>query len=301
MDLTYYRNLLRISRPLFLLDAALLYALGGGIAHYLGTYSDASIFALGLAWVLTLQIGAHFLYAYFSRSGPLNTGQHNVDGAGGQSDRRLSQEIPLYVGITALTLTTSFTLLLIRSGAAPAAAYLFMGLIVMGAFMVALPPLRLADTLYRGLVPAIVLVNFVPALAFMLQGGGLHRLVSMSTFPLTLLHYAMLLVLEFQSYAQDLKHERATLLVRLGWQSAMSLINVLVLATFTLLGIAMLLGLPSDIAWPAFLSMPLGLFMIWYLTRIAAGVKPHWGALNTTAMLIYGLTAYLLTFSFWTH
>ncbi|MBL7164782.1 MAG: hypothetical protein ISS57_19515, partial [Anaerolineales bacterium] len=52
---------------------------------------------------------------------------------------------------------------------------------------------------------------------------------------------------------------------------------------------------------PAFLALPLGLFLIWYLSRIAAGAKPHWGALKITAMLVYGFTVYLLTFSFWTH
>jgi len=67
------------------------------------------------------------------------------------------------------------------------------------------------------------------------------------------------------------------------------------------LGIAMLIGLPNDIALPTFLALPLGLFLIWYLTRIAAGAKPHWGALKITAILVYGLTVYLLSFSFWTH
>ncbi len=300
--MTFYaiRNLLRISRPLFLLDAALTYTLGVGIAHYLGALIDAGMVALGLAWVLALQLSAHYLYAYFAQESSMETDDPDWH-TQGDFGKRMTRELPLWVGITALTLVTSFSLLLIRSGDVESGVYIVMALIALGAFVAALPPLRLADTAYRGLIPSIVLANLVPGLAFMLQTGDIHRLVSMSTFPITLLHYAMLLVFEFQRYAQDLKHDRPMLMIRLGWQRGMRLINLLVLSAYLLLGVAMLIGLPTDIALPAYLALPLGLFLIWYLTRIGAGAKPHWGALNITAMLVYGLTVYLLTFSFWTH
>ncbi len=289
-----FRNLLRISRPLLLLDATLLYTLGVGIARYLGATLSVNAFALGLAWVISLQLSAHTLYAYF-------TGLREAPNESQSGEQRLVRDIPLWVGITALTLMTTFSIVLIRSGSASGGTFIVMAQIALGAYVSALPPFRLADSIYRGLVPSIVLANFVPALAFMLQGGGLHRLVSMSTFPLTLLHYAMLVVFEFQVYGQDLKHDRPMLLIRLGWQRGMRLINLLVLSSFLLLGVALLLGLPNDIAMPAFLALPLGLFLIWYLTRIAAGAKPHWRALNLTAILTYGITVYLLTFSYWTH
>ena len=216
-------------------------------------------------------------------------------------ERWLKRDLPLWIAITALTLTTSFTVLLIRSGQVSGGSIIVMALIALGAYASSIPPLRLADTVYRGLIPSILLANFVPALAFMLQEPELHRLVSMSTFPLTLLHYAMLLVFEFQDYAQDIKRERPMLLILMGWQRGMRLINLLVLSTFLLFGLAMLMGLPNNVVWPTFLSLPLGLFLIWYLTRIGDGAKPVWHALNITAMLTYGLAVYLLTFSFWTH
>ena len=64
--MTSFRNLLRKSHPLLLLDAALLYTLGVGIARYLGAYIDTNAFALGLVWVLSLQLSVHYLYAYFA-------------------------------------------------------------------------------------------------------------------------------------------------------------------------------------------------------------------------------------------
>ncbi len=302
--MTAFRNLLRISRPLLLVDTALMYTLGVGIARYLGAIIDANLFALGLAWLISLQIGAHYLYAYFRQTNlvdsPFAQRAYDLENDQGR-ERWVNRDMPLWIGITALTLTTSFTLLLIRSGQVSVGSYIVMALIALGAIASALPPLRLADTVYRGLIPSIILANFVPALAFMLQEAELHRLVSMSTFPLTLLHYAMLLVFEFPDYAQDIKYERPKLLLVIGWQRGMRLINLLVLSTFLLFGITMLIGLPNNVAWPVFLALPLGLFLIWYLTRISAGAKPHWRALNITAILTYGLTVYLLTFSFWTH
>lgn len=302
--MTNFRNLLRISRPLLLLDAALVYVLGVGIARYLGATVDADIFALGLAWILSLQLGAHYLYAYFRQTNLANSpfAQRAMDLEHEKGRQRwVDRDLPLWIGFASLTLTTSFTLLLMRSGQVSGGSYLVMALITLGAIASALPPLRLAETVYRGLVPSILLANFVPALAFMLQEAELHRLVSMSTFPLILLHYAMLLVFEFQAYAQDMKQERPMLLVVLGWQRGMRLVNLLILSTFLLFGISMLVGLPNNVAWPTFLGLPLGLFLIWYLTRIAEGAKPHWRALNLSAILTYSLTVYLLSLSFWTH
>jgi len=273
-----------------------MYILGVGIARYLGVIIDVGIFSQGLVWLLSLQFGTHFLYAYFAQLRSQEERQDDNSDTG----QRLRREVPLWLGATALTMATSFTLLLLRSGAVDGAVYLVMGLILLGAFVSAIPPFRLVDTPYNPLILSVLLANFVPALAFMFQAQDLHRLLSMSTFPLTLLHFAMLLALEFQGYADDLKGARATLLVRLGWPRGMRLVNILILSGYLLLGVAMVFGLPTNLALPAFFVLPLALFMIWYLTRIAEGAKPQWVALNAMAILVFGLTAYLLAFSFWT-
>jgi 1,4-dihydroxy-2-naphthoate octaprenyltransferase len=294
MNRNNLKNFNQLARPLLLIDSALMYFLGVGIARYLGVIIDAQVFIQGLVWVLSLQLGTHFLYAYFAQ--PPTIEKQKDDDTG----QRLRREIPLWLGVTSLTIATSFTLILLRSGVVDGAIYLVMGLLLLGSFISAIPPFRLVDSPYRALVLSIMLANFIPALAFMLQENELHRLLSMSTFPLTLLHLAMLLALEFQGYAADLKQARPTLLVRLGWLRGMRLVNILILSGYLLLGVAMLFGLPLNLALPAFFVLPLALFLIWYLTRIAEGAKPQWVALNAMAILVFGLTAYLLAFSFWT-
>ncbi|MBL6966763.1 MAG: hypothetical protein ISR60_09425 [Anaerolineales bacterium] len=283
------RNLQQI-RPLWLLNSALLYSLGAGIADYLGEFDDWATFFVGLAWVLTLQMGFQFLEIYFRAAPPKSEDE----------SQKLAYEAPLWFGLTALTLATTLTIVLQRGAALDNAVGLVMGLIFLGAVAYALPPLRLVDSAYRGLLISALLVNLIPALAFALQGAPLHRLVSMVTFPLTLLHYAMMLVFEFPAYAGDVKHQRRTILVRIGWQRGILLIGVLNLSAFLALGFAMLVGLPLQIAAPIFLVLPLALFLIWYFGRVAAGVKPNWQALFSAATLIYAFSVYLLAFAFWT-
>jgi 1,4-dihydroxy-2-naphthoate octaprenyltransferase len=173
-------------------------------------------------------------------------------------------------------------------------------LIFLGAFFYAVPPIRLESSGYGELTTSILVANLVPAFALLLlTGGDLHRLLAMSTFPLTILHLAMLLALELPDYATDIKYEKNTLLVRIGWEVGMRLHNLLILVAYLVLGLAVLLGLPPAIALPAFLSLPLGILQIFQMNRIAAGAKPNWTTLTLAAVTLFSATAYLLAFSFW--
>ena len=109
----------------------------------------------------------------------------------------------------------------------------------------------------------------------------------------------MVLVFEFPAYAADLHHARPRPLVRLGWQRAMHWIDTLLLSAYFLLALVLVLGMPRRVILPVFLTFPLGLLLLWYLHRVAAGAKPHWPFLRWLAVLTYGLTVYLLSFSFW--
>ena len=180
------------------------------------------------------------------------------------------------------------------------ATLLVMTLIALGAVFYSVPPVRLAFSGYGELVVAILFANFLPAFAFLLQKGELHRLLAMSTFPLTALGLALALSYELADYAADLKHGRRTLMVRMGWQRAMLLHNGMILVAFLLLGLALSFGLPLFIGLPAFLPLPLGLLQVWQMRRISEGARPNWRALRLTAVVIFATTAYLLTFAFWT-
>ena len=280
----------------------LLYALGVGIARYFEASVDWSIYLLGQVWVTTLQLGAHYLNEYFDA--PADADNFNrtpfSGGSGALGEGSLPRGAALLAAATSMTFTAVFTVLLIQTGRLSPVTVLMMLLIFLGALYYSTPPLNLAVSGYGELTTSLIVANLVPTFAFLLQRGDLHRLLAMTTFPLTALHLAMMLAFEFPDYASDLKHDKRTLLVRIGWQRGMTLHNMLILTAFLLLGLAAAFGLPLAIALPPFLVLPLGLFQIWYMTRIAAGAKPHWKLLTLTAVSLFGLTAYLLAFAFWT-
>lgn len=296
------RLFVQLSRPLFLLGGALLYALGAGIARYLGHPIDWGLYLLGQAWGTSLQLSTHYLNEYFDS--PVDSTNPNrtifSGGSGAVGPGKLTRTTVMMAAATALTVTASLTVILIQVASVSPLLIFFLLLITAGALFYSTPPVSLASSGYGELTTSILVANLVPAFAFILQTNDLHRLLMMTTFPLTALHLAMMVTFEFPDYATNVKHDKNTLLVRLGWQNAMGLHNVLILTAFLLLGLAMIYGLPAGIALPAFLPLPLGLLQIWHMRRIAAGMKPNWKSLTLTAVVLFISTAYLLAFSFWT-
>jgi hypothetical protein len=68
---------------------------------------------------------------------------------------------------------------------------------------------------------------------------------------------------------------------------------------FLLLLLAGLFGLPRFAIISGLLPLPLGVFQVWQMRRIANGAKPNWTSLTIMGLALFAITAYLLTFSFW--
>ncbi|MGE5223698.1 MAG: prenyltransferase [Omnitrophica WOR_2 bacterium] len=295
------RLMVKLVRPHFLLGGILLYALGVGIARYLGTPVDWGVYFLGQAWVTLMQLSTHFLNEYFDAEADAHNTNRTpfTGGSGAIGEDKLPRAVAFWSGVICLAGVALLTFFVIKDIRPGAETFLFMSLIFLGAFFYAMPPVKLESSGYGELTTSIVVANLVPALGFLFQAGGLHRLLAMTTFPLTGLHLAMLLAFELPDFATDIKYDKRTMLVRLGWQTGMNLHNLLILASFLMLAIAAALGLPLRIALPAFLALPLGLLQIWYMNRIAAGAKPNWTTLTLSALVLFGATAYLLALAFW--
>jgi 1,4-dihydroxy-2-naphthoate octaprenyltransferase len=292
----------RMSRPLFLLGGILVYALGVGIARYLGSQISWELYLLGQAWVTLLQLGAQYLNEYYDAPSDQDNPNRTPfsGGSGAVGPGKLARSTALLAAAGCLAVTASLTVLLINTHKLEPATILIMLLCFLGAFFYTAPPLHLASSGYGELTTSIIVANLIPAFAFLLQVGDLHRLIPMTTFPLTALHLAMMLAFEFPDYATDTKHEKRTLLVRLGWRTGMGLHNVLILVAYLLLALAVTLGMPFFIALPAFFTLPVGLMQIWQMRRIADGAAPHWKTFTLTALVLFAAAAYLLAFAYWT-
>jgi 1,4-dihydroxy-2-naphthoate octaprenyltransferase len=287
------RSLIRLSRPVTLLLAAMTYTLGAGIAHYLGRSIEAGSFGLGLLSILALQAAAFMFDGYFRLPQiPLT-----LDETRGQ--REQYREILLQVSYAALTLSAVAILILQISHLLSLSAALMLAFAFFILIAYAIPPIRLSGLGYGELIHAGFLGTIIPAVAFLLQSGELHRLLSITTFPLTLLALAFLLVLDFPTYAIDQKMGIHTLLTRLTWQKAIPVHHFLVFATFIFYSAAPLLGYPWSLLWPVFLAMPFTIIQVVWLQSIANGGRTLWNFLAALAVGTFGLTVYLLTITFW--
>lgn len=300
MDLRIVQFFIQISRPLNLLGGILVFNLGVGIARYLGNPIDWSIYILGQIWIITYQLGSNFLTAYFHRkSNPKDRDQFLIFEKDGSSNKWVKRDLILWAAFASFSAMASLSLAFIRIKVIDESGLFLIGILILGSLCFALPPISLITSGYGELVQSIIMANLIPAFAVILINGALHRLVVMSSFPLTLLYLAEQLALNFPNYSDDLRVGKKTLLVRLGWERGVTLHNLLILGGFFLFGVSMLIGLPMRVSSPVFFVFPLGLFQIWYMSKIASGLKPNWRVLIWTANLTLGLTIYLLALSFW--
>jgi len=288
-----FKLLLKLSKPIFLLLATMTYALGAGIAHYLGQPVHPASFWLGLLAVLAL-LGAAPLFTEYFRLPLLTLEQGETP-----RQREHFRVTLLQVSYAALTLSTIAFLTLLLTKLLNLSAVLLIMLAFLFLIAYAIPPLRLAETGYGELVLAVYLGTILPALGFLLQYGKFHRLLPFTTFPLTLLSLAYLLLCNFPTFATDQKLGHHTLLTRLTWQRAVPIHHFLVLAAFLLFSSAPFLEYPWGLIWPVFLALPfVAIQMIW-LQRIANGGRTLWNFLTALASATLGLTSYLLVISFW--
>ena len=300
MDFQVEGFLIRICKPIQILGGILFYTLGAGISRYLGNPMDWGLFVLGQLWVTIFQIGFNFLFAYFYY--PISKGDPKkifIDDPNEDNPRFIRRDLLLSVAFTAFASIAVIGLLFYWRMELSAVVFLIMGLMIILMIIYTVPPFQGKRTGYGEIIQAMLFANLFPAVAFSLQYGEIHRLVAMSTFPITLLFIAYILVNQFQSYAKDLRKNENTLLMLIGWERGMVLHNFLILISFLLFGLAMLFGISHRVVLPVFLVLPLGIFQIWYINRIASGAKPNWHLLKATAISILGLTTYLLAFSYW--
>ncbi len=297
------RLFISLARPIFLLGVALTYALGAGIAHYLGNQIDWGVYFIGQAWITTMQLSAFFLGDYYNSPRINGILQKPIDhsGSGSSEVKWPSQRVALLAAFACLAMVASSSVLLISQELLDPEISMIMVFIFLCAFFYSAPPVSFETSGYGELIVAIVSVLLVPAFAFLLQAHDLHRLLAMSTFPLVGLFLAMIIALEFINYGVDIKHGKRTLLVRIGWQSGITIHNLLILSAFILVGLAAVFGLPHFVIIAAFVTLPIGLFGIWQLLRIGNGSKPNWTALKISAIALFGSMAYLITYSYWTH
>ena len=286
-------TILRLSRPVYLLLAALTYFLGVGISRFLGDTQSHPDFWLGLIGIVLAQMCMTLLVEVFRPANEPIVPDESITG------RRVIHDSALYISSAGLAALAVIAFLLFKDGRLTPPTWFFLALSLVVIIIYSVPPLRLVDKGYGEILMAIQLGFLAPSIAFLIQDGAYHRLLNVTIFPLTILSLATILVLDFPSYSEDLKYARQTLLVRIGWERAVPLHHGLVVSTYVLFASTPLLGFSLALLWPAFLTIPFAVLQIYMLRNIALGAKPIWTLLSANAIAIMGLTAYFLTLTFW--
>lgn len=284
--------MLKLSRPLHLLLAALTYSLGAGIADYLGIPFLLGSFWLGLVAVLLAQLCMSLLPEIFRLDvEPLEENEL-------RSQRQSLRNNILYVSIASLASIILVFYALFAADQLPLSSFLFPALSITIILIYSLPPFRLINRGFGELFLAIHLAYIIPSIAFVLQAGDVHRFLTI-TVPLTFLAFAYFIVMNFKSFARDQKFNRVTFLTRLGWERVVPLHHFFVLMPYILFIISPALGLSLSLIWSAFLTLPFAIFQIFQLRNISLGLHPSWTLFTATALTVFGLTTYFLAFTFW--
>lgn len=285
-------NLLRLSRPIHLLLAALTYFLGASIANYLGKPFRTNAFWLGLVAVLLAQISMNLLAEVFR---PVN--EPIIEGET-LKNRITLRNNALYISIAALTANAVIAFLLYNNNRLTLSSFFFLLLSLFIVLAYSTPPVRLINRGFGEFLLAAHLAYVFPSLAYILQAGETHRFLLL-TIPLAFLAFAYFIVMDFPSFASDRKYERITFLTRLGWERVVPLHHLFVLLAYLFFLASPAFGLSLSLLWPAFLTLPFALFQIFQLRNIALGAPTNWILLTVTALSVFGLTVYFLSLTFW--
>lgn len=291
---------LRLSRPFFLLGGFLLYGLGAAILIFLDIPIDPELYVLGQLTVTFIQLMTHYLNEYFDadadRANDIRTpitGGSGVLGPGG-----LPYRIALYAAAFSLAIAATIAILMLINGSVPVLAWMILMLIFLGAFLYNIPPIKLITSGYGEVSTSVLVAGLLPIFAFVLQTGEFHRLLIMSSTPLIALHFAMMIVFELPDYANDLKFDKQTLLVRIGWSTAMRLHDFAILFAAGSVLAAFLFGLPQRVVLGMTITLPLAVAQVWQISRIRKGYKPRWRTITFSGLALFGLTTYLQIIGF---
>ncbi len=285
--------MLKFSRPLHLLFAALTYLLGASIPAYLGRPFQPVTFALGLAGVLLAQAGMALLGEVFRpHNEPLIEGETPK-----QKETLRNNMMILSIGMLATNAIIAFIAHLNFALTLPTFYFLLTSIILI--LVYAIPPFRLINRGFGELALALHVAYVIPSIGYLFQTGENSRPLTLLLIPLTALALVYFLVANFVTFSNDQKYERGTLLRLLTWERAVPLHHSLVAFAYLMFALVPLFGYSVKLVAPAFLTLPFAIFQIFQLRAIANGSPPNWRLLTSTTLAVFGLTTYFLTLTFW--
>ena len=277
---------IRLTRPVFLLGGALLYALGSALAEGPISWAD---YAVGQAMVTATQLAAQYANEYFDLEADRQAGKHRTwltGGSGVLAAGRLSPKTALRAAVAASIVSLTLTVIV---GSMSGWAAVVGLLALVGSWMYSAPPIRLVASPVGVATASAIVAVLTPATGALLQGSAPLDRFLVVVFPLFLLHNAMLIAFERPDLEGDTAAGKLTLSLRLGATLSGRLHGALIGAAF----VALLLAItPGPLTWGeagwALGLAPLGALQAGWLWRAPDTL------LATGALGLFGGTALAL-------
>ncbi len=273
---------IRLTRPVFLLGGALLYALGVTMAARRGVPVRLSLVLLGQLMVTAIQLMAHYANEYYDiTSDRLNSRRTWFTGGSGilpagelaREVARRASYAAAFVGVLAIAAVT------IQS---PITGVI--GIVsLLGAWFYSAPPLTLMSSGWGELTTSLIVALLTPLTGFVLQAGYLDAQVLFVCAPLVVIHLAMLIAFEFPDWEADVAAGKRTLVVRLGRDRAIYVHTALIASATIWLMVASISWPPARYVWP---MMPLA---AWQALSLAWRARHGWTGLPLLTLGAVGL------------
>lgn len=267
------------------------YAIGAGFVSYIGRIINPQIFWLGLIIVILFNLCTDTLSCFFNMSEIYNKNR--------SSKLALLKNSFLILSLSLLTIGAVLSVLLYSISEISFVLWVFLGTYFVILILTAIPPFFFNKKGYAGFFNTISIVALTPSFACVLQINELHGTLFLITFPAFFLLLAYFLAQSLETYYEDIKNQKHTLMTVLGWKLGMRIHNYFLLLTYLLYGLASLFGLSGILTLPAWFSLPLAGIQFWEMWRIGEGYKPRWKLLKLSSLGSISVLVYFLIFILW--
>ena len=273
----------KLTRPLFLGGAVLLYLLGAALAWVQGTAIDWVHLILGQLLVTSIQLTTHYANEYYDYDVDAAIGSARTPFSGGSGilvGGQLDRGVALHA--THVCLALAIVLLIVCGWLSPL-MWIIGTLGLLGGYFYSAPPLKLEGSGWGELNTGILTALLVPMTGFVMQANRLDPIVLIICAPFVLIYVAMILTFEFPDYPADRAIGKRTITVRIGLRRSAWLHNLLLIG-----GIVWMFA-ATPVPQLMWLAVPLAVWQIaGVVWRSRSGWK-HYALLSGGAVLLAGL------------
>ena len=295
------RYTLTLGRIKFLSYSPILYGLGATIATFRGEEFSLYYFALGQITVWVVHMMTHFYNEYYDLDSDI-LNKHPSPWTGGsrilpRGILSSKDSMLLAVITTVLSLFLSFLM--------PSPATIFTCLLaVLLSWGYSAPPLAFCRKGLGELITTVVLNILTPVLGFLLQKGNLDpgrtRDLLLVLFPLAIIEYVRMMVMNMPDRDCDAAVGKDTLIVKIGMDKAVRIHTLgMIVAYLSLSFIYLYSDIPLAVVLFIAATAPLGFLTTWWVHKRWRDIRqffivPFWASTHNALAALSALIGFLV-------